>query len=270
MRRARRCWRSAPGRRRWRRRCCGRFSTAWRRPRDFHEMRILAFAVLGLFVLRGLATYGALVVLSRTGNRIVATVQARVFDHLLRQNMLYFQDRHSSEFIARLSLAANGVRDALAGAGAGPGARRVQRRGPCRRDVLARPADRQRSPYARCRSPRLFSAGSSAACALSPNARSTARRRSCRRWAKRCLACASSKPSISKTRCASAWTRRSASSSVPPIAMAAGGAAATLLADSLAGSGDRLCDFLRFVARQRRPWRRRRVRLLSRRVAACL
>jgi ATP-binding cassette, subfamily B, bacterial MsbA len=79
----------------------------------FDEMRILAFAVLGLFVLRGLATYGALVILSRTGNRIVATVQARVFDHLLRQNILYFQDRHSSEFIARLSLAANGVRDAL-------------------------------------------------------------------------------------------------------------------------------------------------------------
>jgi ATP-binding cassette, subfamily B, bacterial MsbA len=79
----------------------------------FPEMRFLAFAVLGLFVLRGLSTYGALIVLSRTGNRIVATVQGRVFDHLLRQNMLYFQDRHSSEFIARLSLAANGVRDAL-------------------------------------------------------------------------------------------------------------------------------------------------------------
>jgi ATP-binding cassette, subfamily B, bacterial MsbA len=77
----------------------------------FTEMRILAFAVLGLFIMRGLATYGALVVLSRTGNRIVAAVQARVFDHLLRQNILYFQDRHSSEFIARLSLAANGVRD---------------------------------------------------------------------------------------------------------------------------------------------------------------
>jgi ATP-binding cassette, subfamily B, bacterial MsbA len=79
----------------------------------FSEMRTLAFVVLGLFVLRGLATYGSLVVLSRTGNRIVATVQARVFDQLLRQNLLYFQDRHSSEFIARLALAANGVRDSL-------------------------------------------------------------------------------------------------------------------------------------------------------------
>jgi subfamily B ATP-binding cassette protein MsbA len=79
----------------------------------FGDMRPLAFAVLGLFVLRGAATYGALVVLSRVGNRIIATVQRRVFDHLLRQNMLFFQDRHSSEFVARLALAANGVRDAL-------------------------------------------------------------------------------------------------------------------------------------------------------------
>ena len=79
----------------------------------FADMRPLAFAVLGLFVLRGVATYGALVILSRAGNRIIATAQRRVFDHLLRQNMMFFQDRHSSEFVARLALAANGVRDAL-------------------------------------------------------------------------------------------------------------------------------------------------------------
>ncbi len=79
----------------------------------FADMRPLAFAVLGLFVLRGAATYGALVILSRVGNRIIATAQRRVFDRLLRQDMLFFQDRHSSEFVARLALAANGVRDAL-------------------------------------------------------------------------------------------------------------------------------------------------------------
>jgi ATP-binding cassette subfamily B protein len=79
----------------------------------FGQNRALAFIVLGLFVLRGVSTYGALVVLSRTGNRIVASVQSRVFDRLLRQDLLYFQDRHSSEFMARLALAANGVRDAL-------------------------------------------------------------------------------------------------------------------------------------------------------------
>jgi subfamily B ATP-binding cassette protein MsbA len=77
------------------------------------HMRFLAFAALGLFVMRGAATYGSLVVLSRIGNRIVATAQRRVFERLLNQNIAYFQDRHSSEFIARLAFAANGVRDAL-------------------------------------------------------------------------------------------------------------------------------------------------------------
>ena len=80
----------------------------------FSSMRPLAFAVLGLFVMRGVSTYGSLVILSRIGNRIVATAQSRVFDRLLEQDMAYFQDRHSSEFVARLALAANGVRDALA------------------------------------------------------------------------------------------------------------------------------------------------------------
>jgi subfamily B ATP-binding cassette protein MsbA len=79
----------------------------------FGEMRSMAFEVLGLFVLRGAATYGSMLTLSRIGNRIVATAQRRVFDRLLNQSVIFFQDRHSSEFIARLALAANGVRDTL-------------------------------------------------------------------------------------------------------------------------------------------------------------
>ncbi len=80
---------------------------------NFGEMRWLALEVLALFVLRGAATYGSMLTLSRIGNSIVATAQRRVFDRLLNQSVIFFQDRHSSEFIARLALAANGVRDAL-------------------------------------------------------------------------------------------------------------------------------------------------------------
>ena len=79
----------------------------------FGEMRWMALEVLGLFVLRGAATYGSMLTLSRIGNRIVATAQRRAFDRLLNQSVIFFQDRHSSEFIARLALAANGVRDTL-------------------------------------------------------------------------------------------------------------------------------------------------------------
>jgi len=79
----------------------------------FKTLRQLSWSVAALFLVRGLATYGYLVILSRTGNAIVADVQRRVFAHLLRQDVKFFQDRHSSEFLTRLSLAANGVRDAL-------------------------------------------------------------------------------------------------------------------------------------------------------------
>src|SRR3954468_16976752 len=45
----------------------------------FKELRFLAWAVAGLFSLRGLATFGSYVLLSRTGNRIVAEIQNRLF-----------------------------------------------------------------------------------------------------------------------------------------------------------------------------------------------
>jgi ATP-binding cassette subfamily B protein len=79
----------------------------------FGQMRTMAFEVVLLFVLRGAATFGSTLTLSRIGNRIVATAQRRVFDRLLNQNLMFFQDRHSSEFVARLVIAANGVRDSL-------------------------------------------------------------------------------------------------------------------------------------------------------------
>jgi ATP-binding cassette, subfamily B, bacterial MsbA len=77
----------------------------------FRQLRLLAFAVGGLFLLRGFTTFGQLVVLSRTGNRIIATIQARLYRHVLAQPIAFYGDRQSSEIVARLALAANGVRD---------------------------------------------------------------------------------------------------------------------------------------------------------------
>ena len=79
----------------------------------FKTLRMLAWGVVGLFALRGLVTWGYQVMLARTGNRIVAGVQRRLYEHLLRQDMSFFQDRHSTEFMTRLSIAAGGVRDTL-------------------------------------------------------------------------------------------------------------------------------------------------------------
>ncbi len=79
----------------------------------FKQLRFLAFAVAVLYIVRGLATFGQLVLMSRTGNRIVAALQVRVFDHLLHQPVSFFSDRHSSELMAKLALAANAVRECV-------------------------------------------------------------------------------------------------------------------------------------------------------------
>ena len=56
--------------------------------------------------MKGVATYGHSVMLSRIGNRIVADNQRAVFSKLLNEGLGFFSDRHSTEFIARLSTGA--------------------------------------------------------------------------------------------------------------------------------------------------------------------
>jgi len=62
-----------------------------------------------IFAAKGFATYGAAVMLSSIGNSIIAANQRRLFDKLLRENIGFFADRHSSEFIARLTTGAAAV-----------------------------------------------------------------------------------------------------------------------------------------------------------------
>lgn len=76
-------------------------------------LRRLAWVVAGLFVIRGIVSYLSILLLARTGNRIVAEVQKRLFDHIIRQDMHFFHEHHSTDFMTRLSLAAASVRETL-------------------------------------------------------------------------------------------------------------------------------------------------------------
>jgi ATP-binding cassette subfamily B protein len=66
-----------------------------------------------IFVVKAAATYGSAVILSWIGNRIVANNQRRMFDKLLQEDIGFFADRHSSEFIARLVTGASAVTQAI-------------------------------------------------------------------------------------------------------------------------------------------------------------
>src|ERR1700745_1947266 len=69
---------------------------------------ILMLALLHgvMFMIKGMATYGQAVALARIGNRIIADNQRRMFARLLQHNVGFFADRHSSEFMARLTTGA--------------------------------------------------------------------------------------------------------------------------------------------------------------------
>jgi ATP-binding cassette subfamily B protein len=77
--------------------------------RNYREIVALGVITMLIFVVKAGATYGASVTLAWVGNRIVADNQQRMFDKLMSEDVGYFADRHSSEFITRLTTGANAV-----------------------------------------------------------------------------------------------------------------------------------------------------------------
>ncbi|MET4636286.1 ABC transporter ATP-binding protein [Kaistia defluvii] len=74
---------------------------------------ILSFGVMAIFIVKGFATYGQVVVQSRIGNRIVAENQKRFYDRCLRFGLDFYNDRASSELIMSISGGSNAIRSIL-------------------------------------------------------------------------------------------------------------------------------------------------------------
>ena len=70
-------------------------------------------AIVAIYTVKGLATYGQQVVLSRVANGIVANIQERIFNQMLRMKVSYYSRSHSSEFIARQSFIAQAASTVL-------------------------------------------------------------------------------------------------------------------------------------------------------------
>jgi subfamily B ATP-binding cassette protein MsbA len=76
---------------------------------NYHGIVVIGLIAMVIFIVKGFATYGSAVLLSWIGNSIIADNQRRMFDKLLHQDIGFFADRHSSEFIARLTTGAAAV-----------------------------------------------------------------------------------------------------------------------------------------------------------------
>lgn len=80
---------------------------------DESMLWVLPGLIVALALTRGMSSYWGAVTLSRVGNDIVASLQRRLYSHLLTLGVNYFGSVHSSELITRLSHNAAAARDVL-------------------------------------------------------------------------------------------------------------------------------------------------------------
>jgi ATP-binding cassette subfamily B protein len=81
--------------------------------KNVRGIAILSGVTIVIFMLKGAATYGHSVILSQISNAILANNQRRLFSKLMSESVSFFSERHSSEFLARLTSGANSVTQVL-------------------------------------------------------------------------------------------------------------------------------------------------------------
>jgi ATP-binding cassette, subfamily B, bacterial MsbA len=74
---------------------------------------ILSGVTVLLLAIKGVATYGHTVILSKISNAILANNQRRLFAKLMSESIGFYSQRHSSEFLARLTAGAKSITDVL-------------------------------------------------------------------------------------------------------------------------------------------------------------
>jgi ATP-binding cassette subfamily B protein len=81
--------------------------------RNVRGIAVLSGVTVLIFILKGAATYGHQVILSQISNAILANNQRRLFAKLMSESVAFFSERHSSEFLARLTSGAFSVTQVL-------------------------------------------------------------------------------------------------------------------------------------------------------------
>ncbi|MBB4276716.1 ABC transporter ATP-binding protein [Rhizobium mongolense] len=81
--------------------------------KDARLVWLICFSLFAAFVIRGFASYGQAVALSRVSNSIVARYQKRLAAHLMTLPLEFFDERRSGQVAALMSQNISGIRDVL-------------------------------------------------------------------------------------------------------------------------------------------------------------
>ncbi len=81
----------------------------------------VAFIVFGIFVLKGISSFGESVSMIYVGQKIIGDIQRRLFDHFIKADLAYFHARSSGELVSRVTNDVNLMRNAVTTALTGMG-----------------------------------------------------------------------------------------------------------------------------------------------------
>jgi len=81
--------------------------------RDATMLYVVPAAILALALLKGAGSYGYGVILNYVGQRIISAVQLRMFAHLMRADLAFYQSTSTGKLISRFNIDANLLRTSV-------------------------------------------------------------------------------------------------------------------------------------------------------------
>ncbi len=71
--------------------------------RDRDMLVTVSVAILVIFMVKGIATFGQATLMNYVGQRVIADMQVRMFDHLMGADLAYYQKNHTGTLISRFT-----------------------------------------------------------------------------------------------------------------------------------------------------------------------
>lgn len=81
--------------------------------KEINTVFLISFAIIIIYLVKGLSTYFASIILTSIGNSIIASMQRAMYANLLRQDVAYFERYSAGDLVARISQNAQSARQAL-------------------------------------------------------------------------------------------------------------------------------------------------------------
>ncbi|MEL6997103.1 MAG: ABC transporter transmembrane domain-containing protein [Pseudomonadota bacterium] len=81
--------------------------------KNLAAIQMIAAMVVGIFLVRGISTFGNAVILTKIGNRIIAKLQHQMFMHLLRQDARFYDSHSLGDVYARFGGGAGAARSVI-------------------------------------------------------------------------------------------------------------------------------------------------------------